>query len=41
MSYRICSNSTQLHAEVAFLKEIPSTNGYPKKFIDKYFKVFK
>ena len=38
--FRICSNWTQFHTELIFLKGIFQKNGYPKNFIDKYFKKF-
>ena len=31
----ICSNWTQIHTELAFLKEIFCKNDYPVNFIDK------
>ena len=34
----ICSNWTQLHTELTFLKGIFRKNGYPENFIDKCFK---
>ena len=36
----ICSNWTQLHNELIFLKGIFRKNGYPENFIDKCFKKF-
>ena len=36
----ICSNWTQFHTELTFLKEIFQKNGYPTNFIDKCFKKF-
>ena len=36
----ICSNWTQFHTELIFLKGIFQKNGYPKNFIDKCFKKF-
>ena len=38
--FRICSNWTQFHTELIFLKGIFQKNGYAKKFIDKCFKKF-
>ena len=38
--FRICSNWTQFHTELIFLKGIFQKNGYPKNFIDKCFKKF-
>ena len=38
--FHICSNWTQFHAELIFLKRIFQKNGYPKNFIDKCFKKF-
>ena len=38
--FRICSNSTQFHTELTFLKQIFQKNGYPENFIDKCFKKF-
>ena len=38
--FRICSNWTQFHTELIFLKGIFQKNGYPKNFIDKCFKTF-
>ena len=38
--FRICSNWTQFHTELIFLKGIFQKNGYPKNFIDKFFKKF-
>ena len=35
--FRICSNWTQFHTELIFLKGIFRKNGYPKNFIDKCF----
>ena len=36
----ICSNWTQFHTELIFLKGIFQKNGYPKNFIDRCFKKF-
>ena len=36
----ICSNWTQVHTELIFLKGIFQKNGYPKNFIDRCFKKF-
>ena len=38
--FRICSNWTQFHTELIFLKGLFQKNGYPKNFIDKCFKTF-
>ena len=38
--FRICSNWTQFHTELSFLKWIFQKNGYPENFIDKCFKKF-
>ena len=38
--FHICSNWTQFHTELTFLKEIFQKNGYPANFIDKCFKKF-
>ena len=38
--FRICSNWTQFHTELIFLKEILQKNGYLKNFIDKFLKKF-
>ena len=38
--FSICSNWTNLHNELAFLKDIFLENGYPISFIDKCFKTF-
>ena len=38
--FRICSNWTQLHTELIFLKGTFQKNGYPNNFIDKCFKKF-
>ena len=38
--FRICPNWTQFHTELIFLKGIFQKNGYPKNFIDKFFKKF-
>ena len=38
--FRICSNWTQFHNELIFLKGIFRKNGYPENFIDKCFKKF-
>ena len=38
--FRICSNWTQFHTELIFLKGIFQKNGYPENFIDKCFKKF-
>ena len=38
--FRNCSNWTQFHTELTFLKEIFQKNGYPGNFIDKCFKKF-
>ena len=38
--FRICSSWTKLHTELFCLKEIFSKNGFPKKFINKFFKKF-
>ena len=38
--FSICSNWTQFHTGLAFLKEIFQKNGYPWNFIDKYFRKF-
>ena len=38
--FRICSNWTQFHTELIFLKGIFQKNGYPKNFIDRCFKKF-
>ena len=38
--FRICSNQTQFHTELIFLKGIFQKNSYPKYFIDKCFKKF-
>ena len=38
--FRICSNWTQFQTELTFLKGIFRKNGYPEKFIDKFFKKF-
>ena len=35
--FHICSNRTQFHTELIFLKGIFRKNGYPKNFIDKCF----
>ena len=43
LAYRcfcICSNWTQLHTELTFLKGLFPKNGYPENFIDKCFKKF-
>ena len=43
LAYRcfcICSNWAQFHTELIFLKGIFWKNGYPKNFIDKFFKKF-
>ena len=39
-SFRICSNKTQFHTELTFLKGIFRKNGYSENFIDKCFKKF-
>ena len=36
----ICSNSTQFHTELTFLKGVFCMNGYPENFIDTCFKKF-
>ena len=36
--FRICSNWTQFHTELIYLKGIFQKNSYPKNFIDKCFK---
>ena len=38
--FYICSNWTQFHTDLIFLKGIFQKNGYPKIFIDKCFKKF-
>ena len=38
--FRICSDCTQFHTELTFLKGIFQKNGYPGNFIDKCFKKF-
>ena len=38
--FQVCSNSTQFHTELTFLKEIFCKNGYPENFIDKCLKTF-
>ena len=38
--FRICSNWTQLHTELTFLKGIFQKNGYPENFIGRCFKKF-
>ena len=38
--FSICSNWTNFHDELAFLKDIFLKNGYPLLFIDKCFKTF-
>ena len=38
--FHICSNWTQFHTELTFLKGIFQKNGYPANFIDKCFKKF-
>ena len=38
--FHICSNWTQFHTELTFLKGIFQKNGYPENFIDKCFKKF-
>ena len=38
--FHICSNRTQFHTELIFLKGIFQNNGYPESFIDKCFKKF-
>ena len=38
--FHICSNWTQFHTELIFLKGIFQKNGYPENFIDKCFKKF-
>ena len=38
--FHICSNRTQFHTELIFLKGIFRKNGYPENFIDKCFKKF-
>ena len=38
--FHICSNWTQFHTELIFLKGIFRKNGYPENFIDKCFKKF-
>ena len=38
--FRICSNWTQFHTELIYLKGIFQKNSYPKNFIDKCFKRF-
>ena len=38
--FSICSNWTNFHNELAFLKDIFLENGYPISFIDKCFKHF-
>ena len=38
--FRICSNWTQFHTELIFMKGIFRKNGYPENFIDKCFKKF-
>ena len=38
--FRICSNWTQFHTELIFLKGIFQKNGYPENFIDRCFKMF-
>ena len=38
--FHICSNWTQFHTELTFLKVIFQKNGYPENFTDKCFKKF-
>ena len=38
--FHICSNWTQFHTELIFLKGMFQKNGYPENFIDKCFKKF-
>ena len=38
--FRICSNWTQFHTELTFLKRRFQKNGYPENFMDKCFKKF-
>ena len=38
--FHICSNWTQFHTGLTFLKEIFQKNGYPGNVIDKCFKKF-
>ena len=38
--FSICSNWTNFHNELVFLKDIFFKNGYPISFIDKCFKTF-
>ena len=38
--FLICSNWTQFHTELIFLKGIFQKNGYPENFIDKFVKKF-
>ena len=38
--FSICSNWTNFHNELVFLKDIFFKNGYPISFIDKFFKTF-
>ena len=38
--FSICSNWTNFHNELVFLKDIFLKNGYPISFIDKCFKTF-
>ena len=38
--FSICSNRTNFHNELEFLKDIYLKNGYPISFIDKCFKTF-
>ena len=38
--FRSCSNWTQIHAQLTFLKEIFCKNSYLENFIDKYFEKF-
>ena len=38
--FRICSNWTQFHTELIFVKGIFRKNGYPESFIEKCFKKF-
>ena len=38
--FRICSNWTQFHTELIYLKRIFQKSSYPKNFIDKCFKRF-
>ena len=38
--FSICSNLTNFHNELAFLKDISLKNGYPISIINKWFKTF-